>query len=487
MKLYSKIFCSIIVILLVTVSLASSASAEVPYSGYNYSYWEKSEPSAIPYIPGLVIDGSDAPFGALSAPDDLYVANDKIYILDTGNNRIVILDKQYEFVSEIKKFQNGKKTDSFNQPQGIFVTEEGNIYVADTANQRIVELSDGGDFIREMGSPKSDVIRAGFEYYPIKIAVDKAKRIYVISRGVYDGIIEFDSDGNFTGYTGANKVTFNPIDYFWRLMATKSQRAKMALFIPIEFNNIDLDKEGFIYVTNSEKDTKTPIQRLNPSGEDVIRKEGYHNVKGDILYPNTGSLAGGSTFIDVSVNNYGMYSALDSKRGRIFTYDEDGNLLYIFGKLGNQSGTFKTPSAIERLDEDMLVLDKGFNNLVVFKPTDFGRNVNEAVMHYNSGNDDAASVAWRKVLRLDANNEIAYVGIGKALLMEGKNKEAMKYFENGNNRLYYSKAFKRHRQEVLRENFGLIMSGIILVPFLFLLYKWLRKSFKKRRMNAIVE
>src|SRR5690606_25716034 len=125
-----------------------------------------------------------------------------------------------------------------------------------------------------------------FEYYPIKIAVDKAKRIYVTSRGVYDGIIEFDSDGNFTGYTGANKVTFNPIHYFWRLVATKSQRAKMALFIPIEFNNIDLDKEGFIYVTNSEKDTKTPIQRLNPSGEDVIRKEGYHNVKGDILYPN---------------------------------------------------------------------------------------------------------------------------------------------------------------------------------------------------------
>ena len=433
----------------------------------------------------MIIDGKDESYGLLNAPDDIYVTKDQIYILDTGNNRIVILDKKYEFVQEISEFRNGSKMDGFNSPQGIFVTDEEHIYVADTENNRVVELMGDGTFIREIGAPISDVIRSTFEYYPLKIAVDKAKRIYVIGRGVFDGLIEFDSDGIFTGFTGANKVTFKPLDYFWRILATKQQRAKMALFIPIEYNNLDLDEDGFIYTTNSEYNTKTPLQRLNPTGTDVIRKEGYHNVEGDILFPMRGDVIGGSSFIDVNVNEYGMYSALDLKRGRIFTYDEDGNLLYIFGKLGNQEGTFKTPSAIERLGEDILVLDKGFSNLVVFKPTEFGKNVNEAVMHYNLGNDDEAANYWDKVLRLDANYEVAYVGIGKSLLMDGKNKEAMTYFKNGNSKLYYSKAFKRYRQEVLRANFGPIMSTIVLIPILylaFIIFKAIR-----RRAGAVVE
>ncbi len=53
-----------------------------------------------------------------------------------------------------------------------------------------------------------------------------------------------------------------------------------------------------------------------------------------------------SSFIDVVVDDSGRYSALDATRGRIFTYDDDGNLLYIFGGLGNQMGTFTRPVAL---------------------------------------------------------------------------------------------------------------------------------------------
>src|SRR5690625_5098314 len=131
---------------------------------------------------------------------------------------------------------------------------------------------------------------------------------------------------------------------------------------------------------------------------------------------------------------YGVYSALDYKRGRIFTYDEDGNLLYVFGQIGEQRGTFRSPVALARINEDILVLDKGFNRLTRFKPTQFGQLVNQAVMYYNEGNDQKSAEYWHDVLQLDANYEVAYVGIGKALLMEGKNKEAMEYFENGYSR-----------------------------------------------------
>ena len=486
MKLVIKVSYLLMVYMLLIVLVLPQASAEAPYEGYNYSYWTKSEPSPVPYVPDIVIDGRNESFGTLNGPDDLYVTADKIYILDTGNNRIVILNHSYEFIAEINSFIHEGVEDHFNLPQGIFVTDENQIYVADTENQRIVELTSTGEFVREIGQPESDVIRSSFEYYPLKVAVDKAKRIYVIGRGVYDGIIEYDADGVFTGFTGANRVTFNPLDYLWRVVATKEQRAKMSLFIPMEFNNLDLDQDGFIYATNAEKDTRTPIQRLNPTGTNVIRQEGYHNIIGDVIFPSIGDMAGGSSFIDILVNENGMYSALDLKRGRIFTYDEDGNLLYTFGKLGNQKGTFKIPSALARVGDKLLVLDKGFHQLVVFNPTEFGRNVNEAVLHYHNGNDDIAADSWRKVLRLNANYEVAYVGIGKALLMEGDNKEAMTYFKNGNSRTYYSKAYKRYRQEILRTHFSTMMSLILLIPTSYLVYRIVRKLLR-RRARAIVE
>src|SRR5690625_7742375 len=82
--------------------------------------------------------------------------------------------------------------------------------------------------------------------------------------------------------------------------------------------------------------------------------------------------AGSSTFVDIDVNEYGVYSALDYKRGRVFTYDEDGNLLYIFGQIGEQRGTFRSPVASARMNDDMHVLDKGFNWLTRVEPTQFG-------------------------------------------------------------------------------------------------------------------
>jgi len=484
MRVKTKVMVLLIIFLLLPSHIAPSVSA-APYEGYNYSYWEKAEPSAIAYLPKAVLDGRGEDYGLLNSPEDIYVRDDKIYILDSGNNRIVILDKNYNFISEIAQFNNDGQSDTLNNPQGIFVTENNHIYIADTENRRIIQLDGNGDFIKEIGAPESDVIRAGFEYRPVKVAVDSAERVYVIGRGVYDGIIEFDADGNFTGYTGANKVSFNPIDLFWRTVATREQRAKMSLFIPIEFNNIDMDDEGFIYTTNAE-DSNTPIQRINATGTDIVRREGYHEIIGDIQYPHRGTQSGRTTFIDVTVNEYGMYSGLDSRRGRVFTYDEDGNLLYIFGKLGNQVGTFDTPVAIDRLGENIIVLDKGYNNLVVFEPTAFGENVNQAVMHYNLGDEEKSAAYWREVLRLDANYEVAYVGIGKSLLAEGENKEALTYFENGNSKLYYSKAFKRYRKDVLRDNFGTIMTIIVLIPISYLVFL-IYRSIRRRRAEAHVE
>ena len=66
-------------------------------------------------------------------------------------------------------------------------------------------------------------------------------------------MMEFDADGTFIGFIGTNLVKFSPADPFWKRISTKAQREQMQQFIPLEFNNVDVDADGFIYTTTSEK------------------------------------------------------------------------------------------------------------------------------------------------------------------------------------------------------------------------------------------
>ena len=96
--------------------------------------------------------------------------------------------------------------------------------------------------------------------------------------------------------------------------------------------------------------------------------------------------------------------------------------------------------------------------------------INDAVKLHYKGKYDASSEKWNEVLRLNANYELSYVGIGKALLRKGEYKEAMKNFKLGYNRTYYSKAFKLYREEIVGKYFGVIVVVILcifLIPFIY--------------------
>src|SRR5690606_36096637 len=124
-----------------------------PYESYLYDFWGNVVYAPYAYLPDYAIDGKDLGIGNLDTPADLFVAKDgRLYIVDSGNNRIVVTDSNLENAYTIESFINEGAKDGFNNPQGIFVTEENHIYVADTDNGRIVELSEEGEFIREIGA-----------------------------------------------------------------------------------------------------------------------------------------------------------------------------------------------------------------------------------------------------------------------------------------------------------------------------------------------
>lgn len=465
-------------LMIACLAFSGNAKAAVPYIGYTYDGWGDRVWSPVPYVPDRVVEGEDLGIGRFNNPDDMFVSEDKhVYVADTDNNRIVEMNERYEFVRSIDKFAHQGKEDSLNKPRGVYVTPEGDMYIADTGNHRVVRLKQGGeeaDLV--ILAPKSEYFADDYVFDPKKIAVDSAGRILVIADRVFDGIMEFDEKGVFRNFFGANRVTYNAADYFWkRYFATKAQKERMVQFVPTEYTNLALDDIDFVFTTNAETNG-TPIKRLNPSGTDVLLRQGFSNPVGDLKADSRGP----STLVDISVGPDGTYSALDIVRGRIFTYDSEGRLLYVFGHDGNRVGTFKSPSAIERMGDAIVVLDKELARLTTFKVSEFGRLVNEAVHNHYIGNEKRASELWREVLSLNENYEIAYSGISKADFRAGEYKIAAKEAKFALDRNAYSKAYKHLRTGVLKQHFNAILTTILALAAAWIAWKQIRK-FRRRR------
>ena len=292
-------------------------------------------------------------------PQDLCKdADGSIYVADTGNNRIVVLNRDMtKVLNVITTFDNNGVEDTFKQPYGVAVSEKNLIYVADSQNNRVVVLDQDGKLVQIVANPQSESLEDGYVFVPLKVVVDYADRIYVIAQNMFEGIMVFESNGNFSSFFGTIEVEISLWEKFWKRLASKEERAKQVLFIPTEFTGIDIDPDGFVYASNIDASGVQGVRRLNPRGEDVIKKGENKNVGGDLWIQGTSDYSGPSQFTDVVYRGNGIYSCLDRKRGRIFTYDHEGNLLYIFGGLGTQTGTFSMPVAVEDIGGMIVVLD----------------------------------------------------------------------------------------------------------------------------------
>ncbi len=486
MKQLKFILC---LVLLACLAFGNAFAADsLPYDCYNYDHWNNILYTPAPYVPDGLVSGATlrfegAPVGAFRNPQDLCVSPDgDVYIADTGNNRIVVLAQDLKTVRRIiTGFEAEGAAQTFSAPSGVAISEKHRLYIADSLNRRIVVLEPDGTFVKYVKNPQSEVLDEGYVFTPLRVSVDYADRVYVIAQNMFQGIMVFSEEGVFTGFFGTISVKISLWEKFWRKLATKEERGKQQLFIPTEFTGIDVDDEGFVYASNKDTDGLQAVRRLNPKGEDVIRRGPHANLGGDRVFGSVGNYAGPSQIVDVVYRGHGTYSLLDSRRGRIFTYDHEGNLLYIFGGIGSQAGTFLTPTAIEQLGSRLLVLDSQQGNLTVFAQTEYGSLINRAVALRFDGDETQAVPLWQEVLRLDEINELANTGIGKAYLSAGDNENAMLYLRRGMNREYYSVAFKRWRNERLRNNISFILSGVVAAAVLAVLWvKAVRPAVRKK-------
>lgn len=488
MKRVIPIFALLLVVSLLIESVDASAVAGGTNYTYTYDCWYEDRESPDAYAVTRTITGTDLPgCGNFKAPESLYVRGNKTYVVDTGNNRIVELEYKNDsfiFSREIKAFNNEGTKETFNQPKDVYVTENGDIYVADYGNKRVLHMNNALNIIKIITKPNDETFSQAIDFLPSKLVVDKANRIFVNVTNVNKGFMEFDSQGSFSGYVGASEATFDLIDYLWKLVATKAQRQQMINFVPTEYSNLCLDSEDFIYATITKFDVGVDeakiIRKLNAKGTDILVRNGYEVPMGDYYFTEDGELSGPSKFFDVCTLPNDTYYCIDNTRGRIFGYDFQGNMLYAFGGHGYREGYFINPVSIEDLEDTLLVLDSDLGSITQFTMTNYGALISQGLSQYKIGEYEQSAETWKKVMRLNGNYDLAYIGVGRALLRTEQYEDAMNYFKLKLDTKNYSKAYKLYRKEWIEDHIMIIV--FILIALILLGYG--RGFYKKAKKEV---
>jgi len=447
---------------------------------YNYDYWADLRESPDAYRVEQVIYsttlGLEVP---MHRPQSLFVRGSMLYICDTGNNRILEVKREGDVFTLVRIIDSvaGAEPAAFNGPSDVAVDAQGNIYVADTNNYRVVMMDKEGRFVRAYTKPDDTTFDQNLSFLPRRLAVDGSGRVFVLATSVNKCVIKYEADGTFTGFIGATPVIVTMWDYVWKtFFTTKAQKSQQASFVPTEYENLYIDSEGFIYVTNlnfSEYDllydNAKPIRRLNSIGNDILIKNDRYPPIGDLYWVEQSTDKGPSKLKDITVLDNDIYVVFDRTRGRIFGYDPQGIMLWAFGTKDNSAGAFLGPISLEHMGTDLLALDENGSSITVFTTTEYGDLIYLANEQYMRGDYDGSADTWREVLKLNANYNMAFVGIGRSLMRQEKFEEALEYFKMAYDRENYGRAYRYYRKESVEDNIGWIIgavAAVLIVPLM---------------------
>lgn len=487
-KTFSRVGAVLLAALILVTTSVDTHAEDRSYT-YNYDYWGDVQYSPDIYTVSKVFTSTELGLDKrLRNPQGLTVCGNYVYLCDTGNNRIIKMERtsreKIEVVEIIDSF-TGAEPSTFSSPSDIAVSEDGNIFVADMGNGRILKLSPDYKYIDQFLKPVDSTLDPDITFQPNKIVVDTAERVYCIATGINKGLIKYESDGTFSGFVGATRALYSFTDYIWKKIASQEQLAKMQSFVPTEYENIYMDKDGFIYACTgavTAEDLRSgsadAVRRLNLLGTDILVHNGVYcdgefPVYGDLYMGNGGGYEGPSLFADVTAFENDCYICLDRNRGRMFGYTDQGELIFACGGNGNMEGYFRKCTSIDHMGYDVLVVDQIDCAITLFTLTDFGEKVFSAMTTFDEGLYAESEAYWKEVMTLNGNYDLAYIGLGRALLRQKDYKEAMEYFKVKYDADNYSKAFKQYRKVWVEEN---IVKIVIVLVALFLVPALINKT-----------
>ena len=489
-----KVICLMLAMVLVLSCSAVAVFAAQPDRTYTYEEGTPV-PSTNAYQVKIIVDEAVMGTTRMNNPRDIFVDNeDRTFILDSGNSRILILDKSYRCIKELKEFKYNEETITLAEgAEGLFFREANQmLYIADTNNNRIIVSDLDGNVKNVYNKPVGELLDPTLPYKPKKIIVDNMGIMFVTSGTVNTGALLVDSNNSFLGFYGTNRLKMTAamkVEHMWRNLLSKAAQEQLgATFQPVEFNNLFWSEDRFVYtVSPLVESVASAISKLNALGNNVFPQDI------DIYQLTNDRKIKGTVLTDITVDNEGAISFVDITSGHIFQYDEGCNLLAVFGGLGYQKGLFTQPISIESDSANsLLVLDASKNTVTVMEQTFYGQMIRSANYLYNQGLYQESITPWMEVLRMNANYTQAYMGLGKAYMSMGEYSQAMDYFKLGKDPAGYAEAKAALRDQKIRENFALFAAVVMIILIGILFYEkvvdiaadlfWgIRNMFKKRK------
>ena len=434
-----------------SVFAGNDSSYGLNYNAYMYDSQGRPVASAPTYAYETSVTGTQVSDKAFQNLEDVkYDGVDRLYFADSGNARVVVTTADFQPVAVIDSYVQDGETQAFVSPCDIEFRGTS-LYIADSAAGKIVCLNtETFETQKVYGRPSIPSLGEEYAYQPTDVAVDDAGYLYVIGRDINQGLILLDEEGNFSSFLGAPEVAMKWNEILARKLLPKRLWSQLGRNVPTEYNSVFLNKKGFLYVTSQSADIP-PIAKLNTQGENILK---YSNEapSGDGIYRDETGTMTVSRFVDIVAADNGMYFALDSARGRVFGYDDDGNLLYIFAHTGSQKDSLYAPTSLELMNGKILVTDKTKNTCVVFAQTTIGQNIDLAMTYHKSGEYDLEREMWLQVAEQNSNYDIAAVYLARADIREGRYQEAMQKLSGVQEKKYYAMALKSYRSQWMEEN-----------------------------------
>ena len=462
----------LLAVMLLPTTVSASESSSYTYTQSVDKEWIRTQDA---YMPGTIFLND----GTLSAPEDLFIFGNKIYIADaivgedgkvTGG-QIVVYDMDSR---EIVTF--GKET--LVNPMGLFVTEEA-IYVADKGAQAVFKLSHTGDVLMALGRPESYLFSEQSQYLPTAVAVSSQGIIFVCGEGAYEGLMQFDKNGVFQGYFAANATKMTFADRVKELVFNEEQMEQLLNRIPNALYNVDISDRDLIYsITQLEANSvwTTAVQTENAMK--------YHNMAGtDIL--STDLIEGEHNFVDVAAYRDGLSLAV-TNTGIIYEYDSTGNVIFSFGGMASteRSGHFTNATAIDIDDSgNIYILDREGKYFQMFFPTDFANATHEALYKLSQGSYEESEDTWLELLSLNGMSYVAHQGYGKVLYQQMRFEEAAEEFKIIGDKASYSECMWEIRNNWFQSSLPYVLVILILLFILSFVKKILMKKgiLKKRK------
>lgn len=129
--------------------------------------------------------------GQVKAPKGVFAAADgKIFVSDTGNDRIQIFKADGSFDSQFG--DSGSGEGKFKAPMGLTVNGNGNVYIADSRNKRVQAFSQDGIFLFAIGPQVGSLTLMN----PVDAASDEKNNLYILDAGLKKVIVT-DQSGKY--------------------------------------------------------------------------------------------------------------------------------------------------------------------------------------------------------------------------------------------------------------------------------------------------